>query len=54
MTTGIISGLALVVAAYGVWLARRVAQRDERLEAKKRASEIRSPGARDRLSAARL
>jgi hypothetical protein len=40
MATDIISGLALVVAGYGVWLARRVAQHDERLEAKKHASDI--------------
>jgi hypothetical protein len=40
MGTDIISALALVVAAYGVWLARRVAHRDERLEAKKRTSDI--------------
>jgi hypothetical protein len=40
MITDVISGLALVVAAYGVWLARRVTQREERLEARKRASDI--------------
>jgi hypothetical protein len=40
MATDIISGLALVVAAYSVWLARRGAQREEHLEAKKRASDI--------------
>jgi hypothetical protein len=40
MVTDIISGLALVVAAYSVWLARHSAQSEERREAKKRASEI--------------
>jgi hypothetical protein len=40
MDTDIISGLALLVAAYGVWLSRRVARRDERLEEQRRVSDI--------------
>jgi len=40
MVTDIIAGLALIVAAYGAWLSRRVARREERLEAQRRESDI--------------
>ncbi len=40
MVTDIISGLALVVAACGVWLSRRVARREERQDEQRRKSDI--------------
>lgn len=40
MITDVISGLALFVAAYGVWLSRRVEQRGEQRYEQRHASEI--------------
>lgn len=40
MLTGIISGLALLIAAYGAWLSTRVSRRQEQREQAKRSSDI--------------
>jgi hypothetical protein len=40
MATDVISGLALLVAVYGVWLSRRVARREERRDEQRRTSDI--------------
>ncbi len=40
MVTDIIAGLALMAAIYGALLSRRVARREERLEAQRRESDI--------------
>jgi hypothetical protein len=40
MITDVISGLALLVAAYGVWLSRHVARREEHRDEQRRTSDI--------------
>ena len=40
MLTGIISGLALLIAGYGAWLSTRVSRRQEQREQAKRRSDI--------------